>query len=129
MPQLWTETFVSQYFWLLVILFSFYYFISSKVIPTISETLKARQIVENKETIEPVQNESTNTEIFSINKTNIFVTESTVSLENTQQEWLQSKPEDNNAYWIDSSITSETVSTLEDTDENDQTLEEFLNSE
>jgi len=129
MPQLWTETFVSQYFWLLVILFSFYYFISSKVIPTISETLKARQIVENKETIETVQNESTNTEIFSINKTNIFVTESTVSLENTQQEWLQSKPEDNNAYWIDSSITSETVSTLEDTDENDQTLEEFLKSE
>jgi len=50
MPQLWIETFVSQYFWLLLILFTFYYFITVTVIPTISETLKARQISDNKET-------------------------------------------------------------------------------
>jgi len=129
MPQLWTETFVSQYFWLLVILFTFYYFISSKVIPTIAETLKARQIVENKEGIENTQTENPNNDIFSVNKTNIFVAETTISLDSVQQEWIQSKPEDNNNYWVDSTVTNETLVSLDDIDESDLTLEEFLKSE
>jgi len=49
MPQLWIETFVSQYFWLLAILLTFYVFISTKVIPTISNTLKLRQVTETNE--------------------------------------------------------------------------------
>ena len=46
MPQLWTETIVTQYFWLIVILFGFYYFAVVKFIPQIAYTLKARRILE-----------------------------------------------------------------------------------
>ena len=49
MPQLWTETFISQYFWLLFILLTFYYFIATKVIPIIAEAIKARQITDSSE--------------------------------------------------------------------------------
>ena len=40
MPQLWTETFISQYFWLLLILLTFYYFMATKVIPVIADAMK-----------------------------------------------------------------------------------------
>lgn len=43
MPQLATESFVSQYFWLLVTLCLFHYIISNEVIPHISLTIKARK--------------------------------------------------------------------------------------
>ncbi len=46
MPQLWTETIVTQYFWLIVILFGFYYLAVVKFIPQIAYTLKARRILE-----------------------------------------------------------------------------------
>lgn len=42
MPQLAIETFVSQYFWLVITLFTFYYFIAARVIPVISEMIKTR---------------------------------------------------------------------------------------
>lgn len=46
MPQLWTETIVTQYFWLVVILLGFYYFAVVKFIPQIAYTLKARRLLE-----------------------------------------------------------------------------------
>jgi|LakMenEpi03Aug12_release.lakeMendotaPanAssembly.Ray.scaffolds.fasta_scaffold912910_1 hypothetical protein len=42
MPQLSIETFVSQYFWLVLIFFSLYYLLITKFIPLISEAYKAR---------------------------------------------------------------------------------------
>lgn len=46
MPQLWTETIVTQYFWLVVILLGFYFIAVVKFIPQIAFTLKARRILE-----------------------------------------------------------------------------------
>lgn len=43
MPQLALETFVSQYFWLLVIFFSFYFISITTVIPRISTLMKSRE--------------------------------------------------------------------------------------
>lgn len=43
MPQLAVETFISQYFWLLVIFFSFYIIGITKVIPRISILMKSRE--------------------------------------------------------------------------------------
>lgn len=43
MPQLAVETYFSQYFWLLVILFIFNDFILHKYIPGIAKILKARK--------------------------------------------------------------------------------------
>lgn len=47
MPQLWTETIVTQYFWLVVILFGFYYIAVTQLIPQIAYTLKTRKALEN----------------------------------------------------------------------------------
>lgn len=43
MPQLWTETIVTQYFWLVAVLFGFYFLASTKIIPQIANTLKIRR--------------------------------------------------------------------------------------
>jgi hypothetical protein len=43
MPQLQIETYVTQYFWLVVFLFSIYYFMASTYMPKIAETLKLRK--------------------------------------------------------------------------------------
>jgi hypothetical protein len=45
MPQLAIETFVSQYFWLLVFLVTFHYVTSNVVIPNVVTTLRARKVV------------------------------------------------------------------------------------
>jgi len=42
MPHLSIETFVSQYFWLVVVFFSLYYILTTKLLPLISEAYKAR---------------------------------------------------------------------------------------
>ncbi len=42
MPQLSIETFVTQYFWLVVILFVFYYISAAIIIPQISAIIKTR---------------------------------------------------------------------------------------
>lgn len=50
MPQLSIETFVSQYFWLLIIFFSFLYVSTIYVIPQISKIQKIRNLI-GKETV------------------------------------------------------------------------------
>lgn len=49
MPQLWIETWVSQYFWLLVILFCFHFYMVNNVIPTIATIFKIRKTLGAKE--------------------------------------------------------------------------------
>ena len=43
MPQLAIETWVGQYFWLLVVLFLFHFFMVNQVIPTIATLFKIRK--------------------------------------------------------------------------------------
>ena len=49
MPQLSLETFVSQYFWLVVLFFYFYFQMVNWVIPKISQIIKIRKEVSNVE--------------------------------------------------------------------------------
>lgn len=49
MPQLTFETFISQYFWLLVIIGVIYYLLVTKFLPSISEVIKARKVLENQD--------------------------------------------------------------------------------
>lgn len=48
MPQLSLETFVSQYFWLVVVILGLYYINTERIIPRISKIRKAREIGELK---------------------------------------------------------------------------------
>lgn len=48
MPQLSLETFVSQYFWLVVVILGLYYINTEIIIPRISKIRKAREIGELK---------------------------------------------------------------------------------
>jgi hypothetical protein len=43
MPQLNIETFVTQYFWLIVILFGFYFIVVTTIIPSIASSIKLRK--------------------------------------------------------------------------------------
>ena len=56
MPQLWIETWVGQYFWLLVILFCFHFYMVNTVIPTIATIFKIRKTLGAKE--DEVSNDS-----------------------------------------------------------------------
>jgi len=58
MPQLSIETFISQYFWLVVVLMMFHFIVSSTIIPNIILTLKAREVVE--------ESSADDTELFSL---------------------------------------------------------------
>jgi len=132
MPQLWTETFVSQYFWLLVILFTFYYFITTKVIPAIANAIKARQLSDNTEkqteTIAFVNDKSTN--LFNTSSKQEITIESVIlDGDLIQQEWLTTNPEQDNQYWIENNISEESKDYLNQEEDNDTSLEEFLQSE
>lgn len=52
MPQLSMETFISQYFWLVVVLMMFHFIVSSTIIPNIILTLKARETADSGNTEE-----------------------------------------------------------------------------
>ena len=62
MPQLSIETFVSQYFWLLVIFFSFLYVSTVYVIPKISKIQKIRNLIGKETTIETTKINTKGTE-------------------------------------------------------------------
>jgi len=49
MPQLSIETFVTQYFWLLVVFFTLFILSSLYIMPKISEIKKTRKLLENVE--------------------------------------------------------------------------------
>jgi len=52
MPQLWIETWVGQFFWLLVILFFFHFYMVNNVIPTIATIIKVRKTLGEDTTLE-----------------------------------------------------------------------------
>jgi hypothetical protein len=59
MPQLNIETFVTQYFWLIVILFGFYVIVVTTIIPSIASSLKLRKkltVSENAEVVAGLDN-------------------------------------------------------------------------
>ena len=58
MPQLWTETMVSQYFWLILVLFSLYLVVATQVLPSIAFALKSRKLLENEALISQVKTSS-----------------------------------------------------------------------
>jgi len=63
MPQLWTETIVTQYFWLVVVLFGFYYLAVTQIIPQIAFTLKTRKELEtNSQNLNVTTNKNTSSE-------------------------------------------------------------------
>lgn len=132
MPQLWTETFVSQYFWLLLILLTFYYFIATKVIPTIADAIKARQIADTTEkkveTIDFVNDKSIS--LFNLtSKQDYVVPLTTTNWDVIQTEWLSTNPENDNIYWIDTNLSEESKVQLEIEEDSELTLEEFLQTE
>lgn len=47
MPQIALETFVTQYFWMLIILGFFYYFVANTVLPQIALIYKTRKTLED----------------------------------------------------------------------------------
>jgi len=130
MPQLWTETFVSQYFWFMVILITLYYIIATKIIPIVANVIKIRQVTEiTKAETEVITNEKT-IELFNSNsKSENLINLIMPNWETIQNEWLTTMPENNNIYWVETAISEETKEELEIQEENDLTLEEFLKSE
>ena len=51
MPQLSLETFVTQYFWLIIFLFTTYIFFATLYLPTFSEIFKLRSFLESVDTL------------------------------------------------------------------------------
>lgn len=129
MPQLWTETFITQYFWLLLILLTFYYFIATKVIPVISESIKARQITETDKTTEAVNfiNDKSINLFSSTTKQDYETLITTINWDTVNIDWLSTNPENDTMNFIDSVLINETKIEIEE--ENEMTLEEFLQSE
>lgn len=126
MPQLWTETFVTQYFWLLIILFTFYYFILNQVIPRIAESLKSRQLTEEANTKTSEEDEVTNTSaLFAPIKQELDAQEKT-TWEGVQSEWLSTNPEENELFWAKATISEETEEYIEYGDIAEQSLEDFV---
>lgn len=132
MPQLWTETFISQYFWLLFILLTFYYFIATKVIPIIAEAIKARQITDSSEKllekISFINDKSI--KLFNLtSKQDYEIKLLTPNWEIIQTEWLSTNPENDNLYWIETKLTEEGKLQLETEEDSELTLDEFLQTE
>lgn len=132
MPQLWTETFISQYFWLLFILLTFYYFIATKVIPIIAEAIKARQITDSSEKllekISFINDKSI--KLFNLtSKQDYEIKLLTPNWEIIQTEWLSTNPENDNLYWIETKLTEESKLQLDTEEDSELTLDEFLQTE
>lgn len=129
MPQLWTETFVTQYFWLLAILFTFYFFIATKVIPTIAEAIKARQLTEETTKVQEEKAEDKALNIFSSLSTSEINKGAQFNWDSIQAEWLTTTPEENREYWVNSTMSEEALlyASFEETTE--ETLENFLKEE
>lgn len=130
MPQLWTETFVSQYFWLLTILLTYYFFMATKVIPAISNTIKLRQQTEESkgDLNDPIKDNSISLFV-DINKQDFNITTEQLNWDLIQSEWLINNPENNSIYLIENSLSQESLNKLNMEDEEDLTLEEFLQDE
>ena len=52
MPHFASETFISQYFWLVFTFILFYYVVNTSFIPSVAKTLKIRKVFTSEETTE-----------------------------------------------------------------------------
>lgn len=88
MPQLWTETYISQYFWLVAILFTFNYFFVNHVVPSIAKNIKARKKTGEIEK-DNIKKERESISI-SLPETNIKSVDSVVSFNESRKNWINS---------------------------------------
>ncbi len=96
MPQLWVETFVTQYFWLIACFLTLYVFIYTELIPNISIAIKTRNNplnnTVNLEASEEVNNLNGNVQT-------IYDIKYSEAKDLATNEWLNSTPEADQAYW------------------------------
>jgi len=105
MPQLWVETFVSQYFWLLLTFLTLYLFIYNFVLPNISLSYKARNIQQN---VELVIKEEQNENELAKNITNLNQTTTNIEkFDNVDLLWFNTNPQDAIKDTIENSIEKE----------------------
>lgn len=100
MPQLWTETIITQYFWLILILFGFYYIAVTQLIPQIAFTLKARRDLES-----GVTNKDNNLSQDSINP-NSLLNNSKILLSSILSPQLSKSTKNNNLDAVNVSLKS-----------------------
>ena len=101
----------------------------TKVIPAISNTIKTRQITDSSdvksETV--VDTNVKTTDLFNLNsKQEHSVQLALPSWENVQNDWLSTTPENNNIYWIETNLSEESKLQLEELEENELSLEDFV---
>jgi len=98
MPQLWVETFVSQYFWLLLSFLTLYIFVYNYLLPNISLAYKARTIQqETKTELKELDNE----DLLSKNMVSQNLKyELNKDIDNLNSFWVNTNPENS----IDTSI-------------------------
>lgn len=132
MPQLWTETYVAQYIWFIIILLIFYFFVATKVIPSIANAIKIRQVSETTEKqLEVTQDTTTNIiNLFNNNsKQEHSLNQNMPNWDIIQNEWLLTTPENNNIYWIETTISEDSKQQLITEEDSELSLEEFLKHE
>lgn len=130
MPQLWTETFVTQYFWFSIILFALYYFVVTKFIPNVANAIKARQVSESVEIKSENFIDSKTSNLFNDNSKQEFNLPIIVTnWDYVQNEWLSLSPENDNNYWTETTLTEESNYQLETIEEEELNLEEFITTE
>lgn len=88
MPQLKIETFVTQYFWLIVILFSFYFIMYTYIIPKMSSLNLTRKKLETVELkTENIESNKFDYELKIVNFNKSL--NSNKNIKNTIQEWAK----------------------------------------
>lgn len=91
MPQLALETFISQYFWLLVIFFSFYFISITTVIPRISTLMKSREKISASTTTEESSTSETSADLdgtFQVVKESAYGLKENTNWKNYLGKWL-----------------------------------------
>lgn len=92
MPQLKIETFVTQYFWLIVILLSFYFIMYTVIIPRMTALELTRQRLESTKRIDLNSNISIDHSLdLKITGFNVQNSNPQFSLDNTILEWAKKK--------------------------------------
>ena len=102
MPQLWIETYVTQYFWLLLTFLTLYIFNFKHIIPSISLTIKTRNNPLSFKFQDIIEVINTDINILA----DIKIIKNTL-IEDLNECWLNIKPELDIIYWEKSELTIE----------------------
>lgn len=109
MPQLWTETFITQYFWLLASFLTLYIFVYTVLIPNISIAIKSRNNPIG--ALLSIDKTEENTTI-NIGAVNLIELQAKEMKDDVTESWLTLNPETDKTYWQTESAVSE-ISGLE----------------